>query len=351
MGAVESSAGGLLQRLLMPAPGEAEVFGRGSRDFPEAHADSLLLLGHVRLAVPDAEAARRFYVEGLGARLRPSGGGPLSVAAGPSALQLPASAPEGGGPGTTWPGQLYVWVEDIRKTLSDCQDLANRLSKQVDEIVEEVHRVTAEDAVDALLIRDPVGGNLFLVNQAPAKLVEKMRCLGRDDGEESTAPNLLAIVDAAHAVPQGRAAAAARFYSHFLGAAVTKRDGGYCSGPGYSVHFSFGDRLRQTLTFLEEADDNDAGQAEPPQGICEVCLYMPSEERFQAAFTRCAAAGLVDGPNQTWEAVNEAREFTVSRCYDPGTQTDAIELGHVIRHPQHPDLPTTVATPSLAEEV
>ncbi|CAK0803469.1 unnamed protein product, partial [Prorocentrum cordatum] len=58
---------------------------------------------------------------------------------------------------------LRVGRGDIKKTLSDCQDLANRLSKQVDEIVEEVHRVTAEDtpdAVDALLIRDPVGGNL-----------------------------------------------------------------------------------------------------------------------------------------------------------------------------------------------
>jgi len=150
-------------------------------------------------------------------------------------------------------------------------------------------------------------------------------------------------------VPKGTAAAVGRFYAHFLGAAVTRRDAGSSSGPGYSVHFSMGDHLRQTMTFLEE-DGQDAGSADSDD-ICEVVVYMPSEMKFSESFTRCLEAGLVEGPSTLWDDVKEAKQFVVNRCYDPNSEKAPIKLSHVIRHPDHPELSFVVPTLVLAQEV
>jgi catechol 2,3-dioxygenase-like lactoylglutathione lyase family enzyme len=351
MGAVESVAGRVMQRICMPNRGDADWYGGGNRnksEFPEAHPGSLLLLGHVRLAVHDEEAASRFYAEGLGAHFSKAvadGDRPASAGAGATLFQLPVVPTDGPNwKGASWPGQFYVWVEDIRKTLEDCEATAKRLNVPVEDIVEEVHHVTAEDAVDALVIRDPIGGNLFLVNEAPFKLVPKLRCAGT--AVEDKQSNLLAVIDATHAVPKGAAACVARFYSHFLGAPVTKKEARYACGIGYAVHFSFGDRLRQTLTFVEEEDEQGQDISE---GVCSICVYLTSEGKFRESFSRCSDAGLVEGPTQTWDEVKAAKQFIVSRCFDPNTQTAHVTLEHIIRHPEHPDLPKVVATPECAQ--
>mmetsp|Transcript_102415 Transcript_102415/g.330360 ORF Transcript_102415/g.330360 Transcript_102415/m.330360 type:complete len:361 (-) Transcript_102415:81-1163(-) len=355
MGAVESRVGSVLHWLLEPKEAPAWVAGSGGRTtFPPAPPGSLLLLGHVGFAVPDVEAARRFCVECLGGQEQPrketqaqkevrigaassptatSTRSTCSSSVAPRRWTSPAGAseirllPAADAAAAAWPGHLYVWVADIQRTLEGCRALEKQLGV---ELVQEVHHITSSDAVDALLLRDPCQLNSFVVNQAPKGLAARIRTIGGASAapaEGAARPNLLGVIEAVHTVPAGVAVSLARFYSHFLSAAVTQKQG------GWAVHFSLGKALRQTLLFAEAEEAAPEPQAAE---LPEVCVYLPSAEDFEAAFQRCSEAGLLQG---TWEKAQKTCEFRFQRCQDPETGSAALELKHVVRSPEHPDCP------------
>jgi len=78
--------------------------------FAPPEANSLLMVGHVRLEVADEKLAKRFFVEGLGARPRDDCGEACMLA---GATEIVLSVTPDRHP-TAWPGQFYVWVEDIQ---------------------------------------------------------------------------------------------------------------------------------------------------------------------------------------------------------------------------------------------
>ncbi|CAK9082894.1 Uncharacterized protein SCF082_LOCUS39372 [Durusdinium trenchii] len=158
---VEDVMGKIVQGLLMPKVAPAWYAGtRRLTEFPEAAAESLLLMGFVTLEVPDIEVAMSFFVSGLGAKEGAEVDGAKVVQIGASQLRLVPSGKRADL--AAWPGQFYVWVEDSKATLSSCQSL----EKSTAEVIQEVYHIKEEGAADAILLQDPAGQNSFVVNQA-----------------------------------------------------------------------------------------------------------------------------------------------------------------------------------------
>eukprot|EP00931_Biecheleriopsis_adriatica_P051978 TRINITY_DN30186_c0_g1_i2.p1 TRINITY_DN30186_c0_g1~~TRINITY_DN30186_c0_g1_i2.p1 ORF type:complete len:358 (-),score=92.26 TRINITY_DN30186_c0_g1_i2:5-1078(-) len=324
---VEALVGKIMHTLLMPKAAPAWYAGsKRLTAFPEAKADSLLLLGHVALQVPEAEVARRFFTEGLGAcKGQEAANKTQSFCLGACQFQLRASSADDE-LAEVWPGHFYVWVEDSSQTLRCCRALEKSLGTA---IVQEVINVQGAGSPDALVLQDPAGNNQFIVNQAPVGgMASKMRSVLPS---EAKASNALAVIDATHAVAPGKAPGVIRFYSHFLGASMSKRK------QGYGLDFSLGSSLHQTLTFVE---DEEAEVSEGRRALPEVCIYVVSQELLRKAFERCLEAGILEGSATTWEAAREACEFRFSRCPDPASSDSiVIELRHVVRSPEHPAWP------------
>ena len=71
---------------------------------------TLLLLGHVAMSCNSVEATRELFREGLGGELQ----------LGCTEMRLEkAQAVEG----STWPGQMYIWVEDLQRSYEKCRPL------------------------------------------------------------------------------------------------------------------------------------------------------------------------------------------------------------------------------------
>lgn len=328
MGIVESIFGNVLYKLLMPKEVPDWYNDRRKLKFPEAPPDSLLLLGDVVLYTSNAEAARQFYFEALGGGVSPAEAKlPLHIPAGASQIRLLESGDE---TPRVWPGHVYLWVDDIYATLERCKALQAKLGLT---LVEDVHNITALDTVDALELRDP-DGNAFLVNQAPKDIGAKMKKLGTCATASTETPNVLALIEAVHTVPPGAAPALARFYRHFLGAAVSKKK------EGAAVHFSAGRALRQTLLFAEEEPEEGADEAASVAsfastslpGISTVYVYLPSKESFDTALEKCREADILDGEPS-------AHEFRMRRCLDPQTHTAIMEMETIVRLRDHTECP------------
>jgi len=334
MGQLETKIGNMVHGMLMPKQAP-DWYAGGNRmsSFPEAPQDSMLLLGHIKLAVPQTEAARLFYVEGLGGQLHSKDQeNQLCISAGASQFRLlGADTPEGAEAQSSlaseWPGHFYVWVEDSSKTLDSCLKAQVKLGV---EVVKEVHNVTDEHTVDAILLHDPTDTNMFIVNEAPkGKMVENMRTVFSCCGG-----NLLGIIDATHLVHTGASAAVARFYQHYLGAAVSKKK------EGWGVHFSLGAPLHQTLTFVEDEEvPPPSCNADETLPVPEICMYLPTKDRFRQAFNRLLSSGLLLGSQLKWEDSEKASEFSFRDCPDPETSTIVLRLTHIIRTTEHPEYP------------
>merc|ERR1712107_5647 len=110
--------------------------------------------------------------------------------------------------------------------------------------------------------------------------------------------------DATHLIAQGTGEAIKCFYEDFLGAAVSPKRG------GYSLHFSLGHCLQQTLTFVEDESISPICQSEvgehPVPGIC---IYMPTQDMFNRAFMRCSEAGLVIADHSVSQEPQQLKEF------------------------------------------
>mmetsp|Transcript_28537 Transcript_28537/g.51647 ORF Transcript_28537/g.51647 Transcript_28537/m.51647 type:complete len:350 (-) Transcript_28537:46-1095(-) len=318
--------GRVMHGLLMPKAAPAWYAGsRRITAFPEAPAESLLLLAHVALKVVNAEAARRFFIDGLGASKVLEADCPYAVDIGACRFQLVPADKSSAHLAEAWPGHFYIWVEDTKKALTRCRNVETALKTS---IVEEVYNIKGDDAVDALVVQDPSGNNRFIVNQVPVGgMVSSMRQVLKGSAKEAAA---LAVIDVLHLVPAGALPAVERFYSHFLGTALVAKK------QGKALNFSLGSALNQTLTFVEDDSLEMPGSEDVP----EVCMYVLSKESLKAAFTKCAEAGIVEGPGKSWKEVEKRSEFQFTRCIDPadGTKT-VMKLSHIIRAPDHKDWP------------
>mmetsp|Transcript_67388 Transcript_67388/g.82584 ORF Transcript_67388/g.82584 Transcript_67388/m.82584 type:complete len:347 (+) Transcript_67388:58-1098(+) len=322
---VENVMGKIVQGLLMPKVAPDWYAGtRRLTEFPEAAADSLLLMGFVTLEVPDMEVAMNFFINGLGAKEQSEVDGARVVQIGASQLRLVPSGSRNDL--AEWPGQFYIWVEDSKQTLSCCQAFEKSSGSRV---IAEVHHIKEEGAADAILLQDPSGQNCFVVNQAPVGgMARTMRSVlpGTDK-----ASNVLALLGVTHPIPTGQAGGVVRFYSEFLGAAVSK------TKQGYALDFSLGKALHQTLTFVEDDDTELPGET-PGEKLAEVCLYLVSMQKLKEAYEKCSKAGLVEG-EPSWEDVEKRREFCFSRCPDPADKKVVLDLRHRIRAPDHEQWP------------
>mmetsp|Transcript_26913 Transcript_26913/g.47631 ORF Transcript_26913/g.47631 Transcript_26913/m.47631 type:complete len:460 (+) Transcript_26913:69-1448(+) len=344
MGAVnsiEDALGNLLMRA-MPKKVPSWYAGEEQHSFPEAPENSLLLLAQIALQMPpDREtAARSFYTDGLGARLVSADQETvLRVGVGPSQIHfLPSQdSSEAEKLAQAWPGHLYCWVEDSRAVLAACMKLQDELCSQSSDpesccIVEDVHNNSGEGSADILVLQDPAELVRFLVNPAPSRaMTDTIRSI---DNSVETA-NALAVLEAIHLIAPGTGQVVARFYKHFLGAAVREREKGQ-----HALLFALGPSLHQALTFLEDesvpqVQQDQVGSTPVPM----VCMYMPSMAMFECAFKRCADAGILYAGPSTWEEASKACEFRFRSCVDPDTKHVVLELLHVVRVVEHPDCP------------
>lgn len=301
--------------------------------FPQAPPNSLRLLGHVVLEASDLARSGQFFIEVLGggsaSACPPGGASEFRLQAGASEIKVVAAQGGAGAEVRTWPGHVYLWVQDIRATLDRCRALEKKLGVK---LVEEEHNITAADIVDAIVLQDP-DGNRFVVNQAPKGFVDRISRLGVVPSS-GPSPNVLALIEAVHSVPPGGAPAMARFCHHYFGAPVSPKDA------GWAVHFSPGRALRQTLCFVDDAgldaiDENESTASTDSPLMSSVCMYMPSKETFRKCFEKCEADGIVDDSAGGWEEVERSGEFRVRRCMDPKTHKVVMELECVVRAPDH----------------
>ncbi|CAE7174067.1 GIP [Symbiodinium microadriaticum] len=199
------------------------------------------MLGQVKLTTFSSDFTRTFFEEGLGA---PSCD-PVQV--GTTQLRFQSADEK---PASTWPGQLYIWVENIQDTWKKSRELSQRSGT---EIVESVVCCHDERYCDALVLRDPGSANVLVVNQ----------------------------------VPVGTSVKLAAFYERFLSAKVMQ------GKDGYRLRFASGDVLRQTFTFQDDESANEAWL--PAQFPSEVCFYLESDAKFRIAFAKLSNAKLVMG--------------------------------------------------------
>jgi len=333
---IENVMGKIAQSLLMPKVAPDWYAGtRRLTEFPEAAAESLLLMSFVTLPVPDLEVAMDFFTKGLNMKEGNEVDGARVVQIGASQLRIVSSSSTDL---AAWPGPFYLWVEDSKLTLSSCQAFEKASGCSV---IQEVHHIKEEGAADAILLQDPAGQNLFVVNQAPVGgMAKTMRSVLPGTDKVS---NALALLSLQHPIPTGEAGGVVRFYSHFLGAAMSK------TKQGYALDFSLGKALHQTLTFVED-EDVQLPKDTPGEKLPEVCLYVVSMAKLKEAYDKCSEAGLVEG-EVSWEDVEKSREFSFSRCPDPSNKKIVLELRHRLRAPEHEQwpLPQDLTTRAVSE--
>lgn len=314
--------GALLEKALMPPDGSMT---RNWTGFAEPLPDSLLLVGHIKLRARDLQAAKAFYVDGLGATLIAEESDSLRVRAGATEFVVePTSAEEVHG----WPGQLYIWVEDINGAWKECKAVQDKLGT---EVVEQAVCNHDERKADVLVLHDPASATMFVVNQAPKGFSKTLHAALGAEGVKPSSDNLLCVVDLLCYIPSGAGRGIASFYKQFFSAAVK------ATGDGCRVHFAAGEVARQTLTFKEDPALPPVGEDVPDECECQVCIYMPSEAKFQLTFAKCNRAGIVCSPQGGWEAAKEAKEFVVKRCLNQAAGRTEYVLEHLIRSPTHPE--------------
>jgi len=141
-----------------------------------------------------------------------------------------------------------------------------------------------------------------------------------------------------HASWRKEVASIAKFYKEVLGAAVSEDDG------SCKVYFSPGETLTQTLHFQEDeelASDQDDSHVHQEEAMPQICIYMPSEAKFQSA----ASTGISENALKDSSSPNKVtNEFHLSGCIpekDAGNASThpVIAMRHIVRSPSHPQCP------------
>mmetsp|Transcript_61105 Transcript_61105/g.176074 ORF Transcript_61105/g.176074 Transcript_61105/m.176074 type:complete len:330 (+) Transcript_61105:58-1047(+) len=305
--------GGALQAMLMPAEG---TYTKDFTGFDAPEPNSLLLIRRVGLRAADPGRAGRFLVDALGAR-GVQGSPSVSAEVGATVFDvLPVASGEEAKP---WPGQFYVWVHNIQETWAACKSFQ---AKVKEEVILEALCLKEETKVDALLVRDPASGALFMVNQAPKGYTKIAAAAGLLREEQHS--NALAVMDVRRLVPPGCAEKLAAFYKNELAASVRLEDG------AYRVRLAMGTAVRQTLTFQDDADLAEGGAAAPLDALT---ITMPSQDAFASCRGRLGAEA----------EEGAAGELRVARCLGSAPRGDELRLEHVLLAPSRTGaMPTPV---------
>lgn len=327
---------GCLQGLFLPRQAPdwylKAVLGTTGSEAPEG---SFLLLGFISLAVPELDAARLYYIEAM--KMRPElRTEELRAAFGPSEIRAPVrenQAPQ------RWPGDIRVWVEDLRDTV----DMFNMLGHTLGlDLVHEFTR-SVDGGEYVVRIKCPFRTNWLIVCEAPRPLLPSLKLLAplalpshQPPQQKARRLNSLALSDATIVLSEkGMAEQAARFYEKILLGQVTQ-------APGRCVvHFAPAAGLHQTLTFKE-----DHASAPPLQNLGALCLYVKDSEQFRAVFDNCLHAGILTGLQRTWLQAERACEFHVRSCFDPQSSKDVVPMEHIVRHPGHSECPRQILVKS-----
>mmetsp|Transcript_38859 Transcript_38859/g.72249 ORF Transcript_38859/g.72249 Transcript_38859/m.72249 type:complete len:351 (+) Transcript_38859:86-1138(+) len=312
------------------------VLGTGSGDL---HAqpppkDSLPLLGHIQLTVPKLVDAKDYWINGLGcAESYKESQGELWARLGPSQIRMREGAVH------KWPGEIRVWVEDIRSVA----DMLNMLGRTLDaKLVAEMRTATTGGEYAALL-HDPGHVNKIQASEAPAGWAGAIRAIPTGQTGDAPKRNGLALSEAMVLLPRReQVQGAARFYEHFIGSAITKKYAVYEAQALMDVcyiHFAPGPKLHQTLTY--KADKT----ATVPSSLASVCLYVKDHTQFHLIHAKSKSAGLLipADAKKSWEEVESAQEFTLEGVMDPQDHSMVIALQHVIRLSGHPEYPLQAA--------
>jgi len=258
---------------------------------------------------------------------------------GPSQLRFPLAA---GAKAQRWPGEITIWVDDIRQTTDHFNMLGNTLGTDI------VNELTAAESGGEFMLKlkDPFRRSLIKVTEAPVGYGEKIRKLGHDVsvGDEQYPPkvfNPLAISDVKVFVPSREVMlSVVRFYKHYLLVPMK------AAGPTeYQVilHLGPGQGLHQTVTFVQDPNANF-------MDIGSMCVYVCDKATFARSFARCKRGGILSGTTDLHEAERSC-EFQISCMQDPETNSTVIPLQHVVRSSNHPECPLSAApaTPSAAQ--
>jgi len=292
---------------------------------------SLLLLGFVSMAVPDLEPTDIYWVKsgvGAGRSLKQKTGEEIRVNIGPSQMRFPLAA---GAPAQRWPGEITIWVDDIRQTTDHFNMLGNTLGT---DIVNEYQQ--AEAGGEFLLkLKDPFRRSWIKVTEAPVGFSEQIRSLGHDvsQGDEQYPPkvfNPVAIADLTVFVTSREVMlGTVRFYNHYMlvpmkGAGPTEYKVQLHLGPGQGLH--------QTITFRQ-----DPGSSFTEIG--SICVYIAEKDKFVRGFARCKAAGLLTGTALDLHEAERRLEFEIKCIQDPESKAMLIPLQHTVRYCDHPEWP------------
>lgn len=311
------------------------VLGTGSADVHvrSAPKDSLPLLGHIDLAVPKLEDAKLFWMEGLGCgeTYNPSTG-QLWAHMGPSQIRFHE------GNATTWPGEIRVWVEDIRAVA----DMLNMLGRTLDTKIVEEMREARTGGEYAALLHDAARKNKVEASEAPSGWGPAIWRIASGP----PCKNALALSDAIiHLPKRTQVQGVARFYEHYIGSAITKKYAVYEAQALMDicmVHFGPGSKLHQTLTYKADL------RYTVPSNLASVCIYVVDHVQFHLVFAKCKSSGLLS-PNcskKSWEEIESHKEFTITGVMDPQDHSIVIALPHIIRTKDHPECPLSAPAPS-----
>lgn len=343
MGGLQSACSEGLKKLLMPPVGSHTLEWTG---FGEVELDSLLAIAVVSIGAPDSAsviASKRFFEVGLGA-LRCVGctDSCSSVSTWIGATELKVEVRRNvSGP---WPGQFYIWVEDLQIVWQACKTLQLELDGADNgcEIVREVVCCRNEELADALVLQDPGTGSIFVVNQAPKGCSKKMR----DAGLCAEDQTLLCLMDVMLHVPPGSGASVASFYTRMLSAPTT------VNREGWRVHFGFGEACRQTLTIKENPDatsDSNCGH--------QLGIYMPTPLKFKLALAKSSNAGYLSEAARA--EANVSHEFSLKNITFADAASDTAPTNpasthfveHIVKSPKYAECWPGVAAAAGSQSV
>jgi hypothetical protein len=291
--------------------------------------------------VPNADDGWNFWKDGMGAGAsieHPEY--ELRANFGPTQIRLQLCASDG--EASSWPGEIRVWVNDIRDPLDKFYMLGNTIGKTiVDELVQPVHGGEL-----AMKLHDPFRGIHVIVTEAPTDMVPDLQDLPRDACEHDLdypppKKQALAIFDAILDVPNyNMLEGIVRFYNHFLMTEVQP--------PGQKdqqvmLHFGPADILHQTITFrvTDRAEYRNLGK---------VGMYLHTKQKFHLCFVRTKGAGLLLD-NTTWDEAQANGEYRMRAIQDPQSKSELIPLIHVIRSPLHPEFPLAEHTSDISRDI
>lgn len=306
---------------------------------------SLLLLGHINLSVRNLDDAKIYFITGLDCgESTMEKAGEVWANIGPSQIRLSQGQQD-----TKFPGEIKIWIEDIRTTADQFNMLGRTLG--TDLVAEMREAVTGGEF--STLLHDPVHVNKYHCFEAPWGWAEKLRAIPADTSKHQLqyppkTKNTLAIVDAyVKLKDRGSIAGAARFYEHFLNAKLTKKYSVYdrqAQMDKFHVHFAPGTGFHQTMTF-QAMKGTDI-----PNNLASVCIYIRDKANFRLTFAKCKNNGLLDvvSNDKSWKEVEDECEFVLKGVVDPDNNAMVLAMRHYVRFLEHPECPLCAASTSMS---